>query len=94
MYLIRLLYLTGPLIEKLSLEISNELMFRINSIARSHQVQTLIYRWIKKAYECNLIQMMKQSEQNEFLETLYEFSFLDDQVGKNSGKLYKILTTI
>jgi len=84
--------LTGPFIEKLSLEVSRSVLFRINSIAKSHQIQAIIFKWIKRAYETNLIQIMKKEDQNEFLEILYEYSFLESPVGNSSGKLYKILT--
>ena len=87
-----MIILTGPLVEKLSLEVCRNVLFRINSISKSHQIQTLIFKWIKKSYESNLIQMLDQRDQNDFLETLYEYSFLESKLGLDSGKLYKMLT--
>ena len=36
---------------------------------------------------------MNKTDQNEFLETLFEFSALNSQVGANSNQLYELITS-
>lgn len=86
------MYITGPVLEKLNLESSKDVLFKINSIARSHQIQSLTFKWINQAYDNNIIKMMNKIDQNEFLETLFEYSSLNSQVGTNSLQLYNLIT--
>lgn len=87
-YLLRLLCLTGPIISKLNPITAKNLIFRINMIARSHQVQNLTYLTIKASYEEKVFLAFTKNEQNDLLETLFEISDLNSKVGKSAAKLY------
>lgn len=87
-YLIRLMYLTGPSFDKMNQKLCKQLVFRASMIARSHQVQNLTLNFIKAAFEKGLFLDFNKVEQNDLLETLFEISSLNSRVGKSAAKLY------
>lgn len=83
--------MTGPVLNKLSNEISKKVLLRVNQISSSHQIQHVIYNWIKQSCDSRLILSLRQEEQNEVLETLYEYSGLASDIGPLSANLYTFL---
>eukprot|EP00340_Litonotus_pictus_P002453 CAMPEP_0170519710 /NCGR_PEP_ID=MMETSP0209-20121228/5023_1 /TAXON_ID=665100 ORGANISM="Litonotus pictus, Strain P1" /NCGR_SAMPLE_ID=MMETSP0209 /ASSEMBLY_ACC=CAM_ASM_000301 /LENGTH=1049 /DNA_ID=CAMNT_0010805661 /DNA_START=45 /DNA_END=3194 /DNA_ORIENTATION=+ len=91
-YLLRLLCLTGPNLGRLKEDMAKKLVFRVNMIARSHQIENIILSLIRASYEQKQFNLLTKNEQNDLLETLFEISGLNSKVGKTAGKLYsKIL---
>ena len=90
-YLLRLIYLTGPALDKLNNDLSKRVLLRINQISRSHQIQQVTYNLIKQCNETKTILSIDSEDQNEILETLYEFSGISSELGVKSANLYTIL---
>jgi hypothetical protein len=63
----------------------------VNQISRSHQIQHVTYNLIKQSCDTRLILSINQDEQNEILETLYEYSGLASDIGPLSANLYTYL---
>ena len=80
-YLLRLIYLTGPALDKLNNDLSKRVLLRINQISRSHQIQQVTYNLIKQCNETKIILSIDSEDQNEILETLYEFSGISSELG-------------
>jgi len=91
LYLIRLLYITGPPLDTLSIGLAKKLIFRINAIIRSHMVEELIYRLIKQSYDINFFDVLDINFQNELMETLYDLAKFNSNLGVNSDTLYKTI---
>jgi len=64
-------------------------MSRVNAIIRSHQLDELIYKLIKQAYDINFFEILNLDFQNELMESLYELAKQDSNLGLNSNNLYK-----
>ena len=93
LHLLRLLCLTGPVLNNLKLDICKKLIMRINLICRSHQVQKLMLNLIESSNKHFILKFLNKNEQNEILETLYEFSGLNSVIGKNASDLYMKITS-
>jgi hypothetical protein len=87
-YLLRLLCLTGPIFNELLFDVSKNVLLRINMISRSQKIQNLLYELIKSSLENSIFQKMSKQDQNEILETLYDFSGIKSELGKKSAYLY------
>lgn len=93
LYLLRLLCLTGPILNKLPFEIAEKILLRVNLISRSQQIQSLLLALIENIYKNNLFYKINKHDQNELLETLYEYSGFNSVVGSKSASLYAQITS-
>ena len=91
-YLLRLVCITGPIFDQLSPEIAKRILMRINMISRSHQIQSLLIKLIKASLDNNLFNMLNQNEQNDLLDSLFEFSGLNTKIGAEAAELYTLIT--
>ena len=91
-YLLRLVCITGPIFEQLSPEIAKRILMRINMISRSHQIQSLLINLIKSSLDNNVFSMLTQNEQNDLLDSLFEFSGLNTKLGEEAAELYTLIT--
>ena len=88
------MYLTGSsVVSKLNSDNAKSVLFKINSISRSHQIQDLTYGIIKLSHENNLLHQINESDKNDILETLYEYSGINSDVGKRAALLYAKITS-
>ena len=91
-YLLRLICLTGPVIDKLDVEIAKRVLIRVNMISKSHQIQQLLISLIKNSIKNNVFQMLDSNQQNYILDSLYEFSGLNNSIASEAAELYAELT--
>jgi hypothetical protein len=92
LYLLRILYITGPKFDKLSFELSKKILMRINSICRSYQIQSLLLNLVDNSLKNNIFNKLEKNEQNDILDSLYEFSGINNNIGKFAAKLYTDIT--
>ena len=91
-YLLRLICLTGPIIDKLDLEVAKRVLLRVNMISKSHQIQQLLIGLIKNSIKNNIFQSLDTNQQNYILDSLYEFSGLNNSLATEAAELYAELT--
>lgn len=91
-YLLRLVCITGPVFNKLSPEIGKRVLLRINMICRSHQIQSLLISLIRHSLKYNIFNTLNRDEQNDLLDSLYEFSGLNTKIGAEAAELYTMIT--
>ena len=91
-YLLRLICLTGPIIDKLDLEVAKRVLLRVNMISKSHQIQQLLIGLIKNSIKNNIFQSLDPNQQNYILDSLYEFSGLNNSLATEAAELYAELT--
>ena len=91
-YLLRLICLTGPIIDKLDVEIAKRVLIRVNMISKSHQIQQLLIGLIKNSIKNNIFQMLEPNQQNYILDSLYEISSFNNPIGSEASELYIQLT--
>ena len=91
-YLLRLICLTGPIIDKLDVEIAKRVLIRVNMISKSHQIQQLLIGLIRNSIKNNVFQMLEPNQQNYILDSLYEFSGLNNSIANEAAELYAELT--
>lgn len=87
-YLLRLLCITGPILDLLNVELSKKVLVRINMISRSHQIQSLLLVLIHNSFENSIFFKLNENDQNEILETLYEYSGINSNLGSQAACLY------
>ena len=92
LYLLRILYITGPKFDKLSFELSKKILMRINLISRSYQIQSLLVNLVDNSLKNNIFNKLEKNEQNDILDSLYEFSGINNNIGKFAAKLYTDIT--
>ena len=85
------MFLTGPILNKINFDISKRLLFKLNFINRSHIIQELTYNLIVQSCELNIFKQLDDEFKNELLDTLFEFSSFESEVGIMSNELYKFL---
>jgi len=94
LYLLRIICITGSsIIKKLNLKTSKKVIMRINMIFRSYQIQSILIRLILTSFENSSFFKFTKSEQNELLETLYEFSGINSNLGTQAADLYTKITS-
>ena len=91
-YLLRLICLTGPIIDKLDVEIAKRVLVRVNMISKSHQIQQLLIGLIRNSIKNNVFQLLEPNQQNYILDSLYEFSGLNNSISTEAAELYAELT--
>ena len=91
-YLLRLVCVTGPIFNQLSPDIGRRVLLRINMISRSHQIQSLLINLIRSALDNNVFTQLSQNEQNDLLDSLFEFSGLNTKIGAEAAELYTLIT--
>ena len=91
-YLLRLICLTGPIIDKLDIDIAKRVLIRVNMITKSHQIQQLLIGLIKNSIKNNIFHSLETSQQNYILDSLYEFSGLNNSLASEAADLYAQLT--
>jgi hypothetical protein len=91
-YLLRLICLTGPVIDKLDAEIAKRVLVRVNMISKSHQIQQLLIGLIKNSIKNKVFQSLEPEQQNYILDSLYEFSGLNNPIANEAAELYTELT--
>ena len=91
-YLLRLICLTGPIIDKLDIEVAKRVLIRVNMISKSHQIQQLLIGLIKNSINNNIFQTLEPNQQNYLLDSLYEFSGLNNSLASEAAELYAELT--
>ena len=91
-YLLRLICLTGPIIDKLDIEVAKRVLIRVNMISKSHQIQQLLIGLIKNSIKNNIFQALEPNQQNYILDSLYEFSGLNNSIAGEAAELYAELT--
>ena len=92
LYLLRILYITGSKFDKLSFELSKKILMRINLICRSYQIQSLLLNLVENSLKNNIFNKLEKNEQNDILDSLYEFSGINNNIGKFAAKLYTDIT--
>ena len=93
-YLIRLIFITGPILNNLSIDIARKVLMRINMIARSHQIQNLLVSLVRNSIKYNVFYSLSENEQNDILDSLYEISGLNDDLGKEAAEIYANITKV
>ena len=91
-YLLRLICLTGPIIDRLDKEVAKRVLMRVNMISKSHQIQQLLIGLIKNSIKNNIFQTLEPNQQNYILDSLYEFSGLNNSLANEAAELYTELT--
>ena len=91
-YLLRLICLTGPIIDRLDKEVAKRVLMRVNMISKSHQIQQLLIGLIKNSIKNNIFQTLEPNQQNYILDSLYEFSGLNNSLASEAAELYTELT--
>ena len=91
-YLLRLICLTGPIIDKLDIDVAKRVLIRVNMISKSHQIQQLLIGLIKNSFKNNIFQTLEPNQQNYILDSLYEFSGLNNSIASEAAELYAELT--
>ena len=91
-YLLRLVCITGPIFTKLNFTLSKRVLMRVNMISRSHQIQSLLIKLINSALQCNIFNSLTTNEQNDILDSLFEFSGLNTKLGSEAAELYTKIT--
>ena len=91
-YLLRLIYLTGIIFDKLSPEICKNVLKRINMITRSYQIQSLFLNLVKNSVQSNLFNVLNENEQNDILDTLYEIAGNNSPISKEASEIYTYIT--
>jgi hypothetical protein len=94
LYLLRLVFLTGPVLNFLTIENSKNLLSKVNLISRNHQIENLIFSLIQQSYDLSVFIYLREEHQNSLLDTLYEYSLLvETDIGEQSKELYNSITT-
>ena len=91
-YLLRLICLTGPIIDKLDIDVAKRVLLRVNMISKSHQIQQLLIGLIKSSIKNNIFKTLEPNHQNYILDSLYEFSGLNNSLATEAAELYAELT--
>ena len=91
-YLLRLVCITGPIFNKLNPEISKRVLMRINMISRSHQIQGLLISLIRNSLKYKVFNLLNNQEKNDVLDSLYEFSGINNIIGSDAAELYTQIT--
>ena len=91
-YLLRLICLTGPIIDKLDIDVAKRVLLRVNMISKSHQIQQLLIGLIKSSIKNNIFKTLEPNQQNYILDSLYEFSGLNNSLATEAAELYAELT--
>lgn len=74
MYFLRLVAQTGPVIKYLEDATSIQIITRINKIVRSGVFDIMEIEWLEDANRRGLFLNLTKHEQNEYLDTLFQFS--------------------
>ena len=61
-------------------------------ISKSHQIQQLLIGLIKNSFKNNIFQTLDPNQQNYILDSLYEFSGLNNNIASEAAELYAELT--
>ena len=85
---------TGPVLSKLKKETGLFVLQRLNQIIRSNILQNIAVNWIQATIENGLFMKQNRQSKNEILDTLYEFSALQNDVGANSAQIYTYITQV
>ena len=91
-YLLRLICLTGPVLDKLDIDIAKRVLIRVNMISKSHQIQQLLIGLIKNSIKNDIFRTLEPNQQNYILDSLYEFSGLNNTLASEAAELYAELT--
>ena len=91
-YLLRLIYLTGPVIDRLDPKIISKVLIRVNLISKSYQIQHLLVGLIRNAVKNKVFRLLDPNQQNYILDSLYEFSGLNNGLANEAAELYAQLT--
>ena len=91
-YLLRLICLTGPVLDKLDIDIAKRVLIRVNMISKSHQIQQLLIGLIKNSIKNDIFRTLDPNQQNYILDSLYEFSGLNNTLASEAAELYAELT--
>jgi hypothetical protein len=97
MYMLRAVYKIIddlPYARKLPEKIILNVLKRVNMISKSHSIQELNLKLIKIAFEYEFYDKMGHEEKNEILDILFNFSSLESPVGKESAKVYTLLSMV
>jgi len=94
LYLLRLLCITGPVLNSLKLDICKKLIMRTNLIYRSHQIEFILVDLINNSHKHYIFNLLTKNEQNEILETLFQISGIKSSVviAKIAADLYYNIT--
>lgn len=92
LYLIRLLLVTGPILNFLKLDVCKKLIMRTNLIFRSHQIEFTLLELIKCSYEHYIFNLLSKNEQNELLESIFQIMNLKSTISKPASKIYEEIT--
>jgi len=68
-------------------------MNRINKIVRSGAFEAMEIEWIEDAHRRGLFQQLSKYEQNEYLDTLFQFSQakLNPKISDRAGDVYNMI---
>ena len=91
-YLLRLLLITGPILNKLNFEVSKKLLFKLNFINKSQIIEDLTYKLIEQSWEISIFNYLNDDFKNELLDTLYNMSSLQSETGNKANKLYNYIS--
>ena len=88
----RLLLITGPILNKLNFEVSKKLLFKLNFINKSQIIEDLTYKLIEQSWEISIFNYLNDDFKNELLDTLYNMSSLQSETGNKANKLYNYIS--
>ena len=92
LYLMRLMFHTGPVLDKITPDLANQVSQRLNQIIRSNIIDGLFVNWIEQSININAFQKQDKTQQNEIIDTLYQLSACQNEVGVNSAQIYTYLS--
>ena len=61
-------------------------------ISRSHQIQGLLISLIRNSLKYKVFNLLNNQEKNDVLDSLYEFSGINNNVGSDAAELYTQIT--
>lgn len=93
LYLLRLLCITGPVLNFLRLDLCKKLIMRTNMIYRSHQIEYILLELINNSHQHYIFNLLTKNEQNEILETIFQFTNIKTIIGNIAADLYENITT-
>ena len=87
LYLLRIMMSTGPV--SLSDNTTETVLTKANEIVRSNCIPKLMLNWIKEAMNNGSFYTFKKQLQNELLDTIYELSKSNSNLGSEAKELYE-----
>ncbi len=89
LYLLRIMLQTGPVSQKLSVSVTENVLRRTNQIVRENAIPKVLLKWIQQAVDRGDFYEFSTKVQNELLDTLYELGETKTELGESAADLYR-----